>query len=146
MPGSPLPHSCCLAARPFEAVNIPSTWLTPRRLLTASVLAALITIGLKTAAWWLTDSVGLLSDAMESLVNLASAVFGLMMVTVAARPADEARQGRREARGRAVRVTRLHHTPPMRLTCRRRLRLLPPCLLPATSFSTTATVRSARSR
>ena len=79
----------CLAARPFEAVNIPSTWLTPRRLLTASVLAALITIGLKTAAWWLTDSVGLLSDAMESLVNLASAVFGLMMVTVAARPADE---------------------------------------------------------
>jgi cation diffusion facilitator family transporter len=44
---------------------------------------------LKTAAWWLTDSVGLLSDAMESLVNLASAVFGLMMVTIAARPADE---------------------------------------------------------
>jgi cation diffusion facilitator family transporter len=39
-------------------------------------------------AWWITDSVGLLSDAMESLVNLASAVFGLVMVTVAARPAD----------------------------------------------------------
>ena len=64
-------------------------WMTPARMLWASVLVALVTIALKTAAWWLTDSVGLLSDAMESLVNLASAVFGLMMVTIAARPADE---------------------------------------------------------
>jgi cation diffusion facilitator family transporter len=64
-------------------------WMTPRRMLWASVVVALITIGLKTLAWWLTDSVGLLSDAMESLVNLASAVFGLMMVTIAARPADD---------------------------------------------------------
>lgn len=68
---------------------IASDWLTPRRLLTASVVVALITITLKTLAWWLTDSVGLLSDAMESLVNLASAIFGLVMVTIAARPADE---------------------------------------------------------
>ena len=65
------------------------SWMTPKRMLWASVLVALITIGLKTMAWWLTDSVGLLSDAMESLVNLASAIFGLMMVTVAAMPADE---------------------------------------------------------
>jgi cation diffusion facilitator family transporter len=64
-------------------------WMTPTRMLWASVVVALITIALKTGAWWLTDSVGLLSDAMESLVNLASAVFGLMMVTVAARPADD---------------------------------------------------------
>lgn len=64
-------------------------FLTPKRLLAASVGVALVTIALKTLAWWVTDSVGLLSDAMESLVNLASAVFGLMMVTVAARPADE---------------------------------------------------------
>lgn len=63
--------------------------LTPQRLLMASVAVALFTIGLKTAAWWVTDSVGLLSDAMESVVNLASAVFGLMMVTIAARPADD---------------------------------------------------------
>lgn len=62
--------------------------LTPHRLLWASVAVAAITIALKTLAWALTGSVGLLSDAMESLVNLASAVFGLMMVTVAARPAD----------------------------------------------------------
>ena len=64
-------------------------WMTPKRLLWTSVLVALITIGLKTLAWWLTDSVGLLSDAMESLVNLASAIFGLMMVTVAEMPPDE---------------------------------------------------------
>jgi cation diffusion facilitator family transporter len=64
-------------------------WLTPQALLGVSVVVACITIALKTLAWWLTDSVGLLSDAMESVVNLASAVFGLMMVTVAARPADE---------------------------------------------------------
>ena len=64
-------------------------WLSPKALLWASVGVACITIGLKTLAWHLTDSVGLLSDAMESVVNLASAVFGLMMVTVAAMPADE---------------------------------------------------------
>ena len=71
------------------SMNMSSSWLTPKRLLWASVAVALITIALKTLAWWLTDSVGLLSDAMESLVNLASAMFGLMMVTVAERPADE---------------------------------------------------------
>ncbi|PUE51064.1 cation diffusion facilitator family transporter [Limnohabitans sp. 2KL-1] len=65
------------------------SWMTPTRMLWASVAVALVTIALKTGAWWLTDSVGLLSDAMESLVNLASAVFGLMMVTIAARPADD---------------------------------------------------------
>ena len=71
-------------------MNHPVTrFLTPRRLLMASVVVALVTITLKTLAWYLTGSVGLLSDAMESLVNLASAVFGLVMVTIAARPADE---------------------------------------------------------
>lgn len=62
---------------------------TPRRLLLASVGVAVVTIGLKTLAWWLTGSVSLLSDAMESVVNLAGATFGLWMVTIAARPADE---------------------------------------------------------
>ncbi|MES2482614.1 MAG: cation diffusion facilitator family transporter [Pseudomonadota bacterium] len=63
--------------------------LTPRRLLIASVAVAALTIVLKTLAWQLTGSVGLLSDAMESFVNLASAVFALVMVTVAERPPDE---------------------------------------------------------
>lgn len=54
-----------------------------------SIGAAVITIGLKGTAWWTTGSVGLLSDAMESLVNLSAAVFTLVALTVAARPADE---------------------------------------------------------
>ncbi len=68
---------------------LPTRWLTPSRLLWASVLVAIITITLKTLAWYVTGSVGLLSDAMESFVNLASATFALMMVTIAQRPADE---------------------------------------------------------
>ena len=54
-----------------------------------SICAAVLTIGLKTAAFWLTGSVGLLSDALESLVNLVAAIMALAMLTVAARPADE---------------------------------------------------------
>src|SRR5688572_8949168 len=54
-----------------------------------SIGAALATIVLKTVAYLLTNSVGLLSDAIESLVNLAGAVMALIMLTIAARPADE---------------------------------------------------------
>jgi cation diffusion facilitator family transporter len=54
-----------------------------------SIAAAVITIGLKTAAYLLTGSVGLLSDAIESVVNLVGGVMALAMLTVAARPADE---------------------------------------------------------
>jgi len=54
-----------------------------------SIAVALATIALKTGAWWLTGSVGLLSDAMESVVNLAGAMFALAMVTIAVRPPDE---------------------------------------------------------
>ncbi len=63
--------------------------LSPQKLLWASVVVAIITIVMKTLAWYITDSVGLLSDAMESFVNLASAIFALVMVTVAQQPADE---------------------------------------------------------
>jgi cation diffusion facilitator family transporter len=59
-----------------------------KTLLKLSIAAATVTIVLKSLAWWITDSVGLLSDAMESFVNLASAMFALAMVTVAERPAD----------------------------------------------------------
>jgi len=54
-----------------------------------SVAVALATIALKAAAWWVTGSVSLLSDALESLVNLAGATFALLMVTIAAHPADD---------------------------------------------------------
>lgn len=53
-----------------------------------SIAAALATIALKGIAWWLTGSVGLLSDAVESLVNLAGAIMALAMLSLAARPAD----------------------------------------------------------
>ena len=54
-----------------------------------SVAAAIATIALKTWAWWVTGSVGLLSDAIESLVNLAAALMALWMLTLAERPPDE---------------------------------------------------------
>jgi cation diffusion facilitator family transporter len=54
-----------------------------------SIAAAILTIGLKAIAYQLTGSVGLLSDALESFVNLAGALMALAMLTIAARPADE---------------------------------------------------------
>jgi cation diffusion facilitator family transporter len=54
-----------------------------------SIAAAIATIGLKTLAYWLTGSVGLLSDALESGVNLMGALMTLAMLTIAAKPADE---------------------------------------------------------
>jgi cation diffusion facilitator family transporter len=54
-----------------------------------SVAAALATIGLKTLAWWLTGSLALLSDALESLVNLAAALLALSMLRLAAKPANK---------------------------------------------------------
>src|SRR3954451_2947509 len=54
-----------------------------------SIAAALLTIGLKTSAYLITGSVGLLSDALESLVNLVAAFMALAMLTIAARPPDE---------------------------------------------------------
>jgi cation diffusion facilitator family transporter len=54
-----------------------------------SIAAAVVTIALKTIAWLLTDSVGLLSDALEGTVNLAGATLMLAMLVVASRPADE---------------------------------------------------------
>lgn len=54
-----------------------------------SIAAAFVTIGLKVAAYFITGSVGLLSDAAESIVNLVGAVVALVMLTIAARPPDE---------------------------------------------------------
>lgn len=54
-----------------------------------SVSAALLTILLKAGAYFLTDSVGLLSDAIESTANLVAAVVALIVLTVAAQPPDE---------------------------------------------------------
>lgn len=63
--------------------------LSLRRYAWLSIAAAVFTIALKAIAYLLTGSVGLLSDALESFVNLAGAFMALAMLTVAARPADE---------------------------------------------------------
>lgn len=57
-----------------------------------SIGAALTTMGLKLVAWRVTDSVGLLSDALESTVNLVAAVLTLLALTLAARPPDESHE------------------------------------------------------
>ena len=62
---------------------------TLRRYALISIGAAVATITLKGGAYLLTGSVGLLSDAFESLVNLAAAVVALLALDVAARPADD---------------------------------------------------------
>jgi len=59
-----------------------------RRYLYLSIGAALATMGLKGVAYFLTGSVGLLSDALESLVNLAAALLALLLVSLAERPPD----------------------------------------------------------
>ncbi len=54
-----------------------------------SIAAAVLTISLKTAAYFYTQSIGLLSDALESVINLIAAVVALLMIKIAAAPPDE---------------------------------------------------------
>ena len=78
-----------MAANPSQFEHSFSRWFTPHSLLRISIVVAVLTIVLKMLAWWVSGSVGLLSDALESFVNLAGATFALAMVTIAQRPADE---------------------------------------------------------
>lgn len=59
------------------------------RMVWLAIAAAVLTIGLKIAAWLITGSVGLLADAAESFVNLAAALVALIVVRWAGQPADE---------------------------------------------------------
>lgn len=54
-----------------------------------SIVAAIVTISLKAGAYWLTNSVGLLSDALESLVNVVAAGVAMAMISIASRPPDD---------------------------------------------------------
>lgn len=54
-----------------------------------SITASFFVLGLKLLAWQLTESVGLYSDAIESIANILAAIFGLWMISVAQSPADE---------------------------------------------------------
>ncbi len=60
----------------------------PRNFALLSVLASILTLGLKFSAFWITGSVGLLSDAMETLVNLTASIAAVLALTIAYRPAD----------------------------------------------------------
>lgn len=59
------------------------------KLAAGSILLGLAVLALKTLAWWLTGSVALLSDALESIVNVAAAIAALVAIRVAQRPADQ---------------------------------------------------------
>lgn len=58
------------------------------RLASASILVGLLVLGIKTVAWWLTGSIALFADALESTVNVATAIAALVAIRIAARPAD----------------------------------------------------------
>lgn len=64
-------------------------FLAKNRILYLSIAAALITMAMKFAAYWITGSVGLLSDALESIVNLAAALVAFVALLIAVRPADD---------------------------------------------------------
>ena len=70
----------------IEAAMLPATL---KRYAWLSIATAIATIALKGVAWWITGSVGLLSDALESFVNLAGALMALAMLSLAALPPDE---------------------------------------------------------
>jgi cation diffusion facilitator family transporter len=59
------------------------------RFIWLSILAAILTIALKATAYFYTGSIGLLSDALESLINLAAAIIALLLIKIAAQPPDE---------------------------------------------------------
>jgi len=62
--------------------------LAKNRIIYLSIAAALITMAIKFAAYWVTGSVGLLSDALESIVNLVAALIAFVALMIAVRPAD----------------------------------------------------------
>ena len=61
---------------------------SPKRYAIYSIIASVLTLALKFGAWGMTDSVGLLSDATESIVNLTAGIMALTAITIAMRPAD----------------------------------------------------------
>lgn len=69
--------------------SLPTSPPSLRRYMYLSIAAAILTISLKGLAYYLTGSVGLLSDALESVVNLAAALLALLLLTIAERPPDE---------------------------------------------------------
>lgn len=77
-----------MPSRHFESGILLSSLSRLQRMALLSVATALVTMALKFWSWQISGSVSLLSDALESLVNLAAAVLAFTVLTIAARPAD----------------------------------------------------------
>ena len=71
----------------MQIKSIPKKSLAP--IVWISIIASLLTISIKSAAYYITDSVGFMSDAMESFINLAAGIVAFIMLTIAARPPDK---------------------------------------------------------
>lgn len=67
---------------------MPAPLSPTERIALGSIAIGIVVLGLKTLAWWLTGSVALLSDALESIVNVATALAALVAIRIAAKPAD----------------------------------------------------------
>jgi cation diffusion facilitator family transporter len=61
----------------------------PQKIAAGSLLVSLVVLAIKGLAWWLTGSVALLSDALESIINVATAIAAIVAIRVAAAPPDE---------------------------------------------------------
>jgi len=61
----------------------------PQKIAAGSLLVSLIVLAIKGVAWWITGSVALLSDALESIINVATAIAAIVAIRVAAQPPDE---------------------------------------------------------
>lgn len=69
-------------------MTLPRSAMTAEYIARFTILIGCVVLGLKTAAWWVTGSVALYSDALESIVNVAASVVALIALRIAARPAD----------------------------------------------------------
>jgi len=69
-------------------MTLPRPAMTAEYIARFTILIGCVVLGLKTAAWWVTGSVALYSDALESIVNVAASVVALIALRIAARPAD----------------------------------------------------------
>ncbi len=67
---------------------MPAEVLTLQRIAIGSVFAGVVVLGLKLAAYWVTGSIALYSDALESIVNVATAIAALLALRYSAKPAD----------------------------------------------------------
>jgi Co/Zn/Cd efflux system component len=76
---------------PLEALAVPAYKKDIARLAAASIVVAAAVTGIKYFAYLRTGSVALYSDALESIVNVVTAITALIAVRVAARPADRTR-------------------------------------------------------